>query len=651
MRPTVRIKDHYAEQRLFLRRALVVGGTMSLAILILIGRLIWLQIVQYDYYFDLSQGNRIRIEPLPPNRGLIYDRNGVILGRNAPSYQLELTREQVPDLDATLQKLANLGLLDRTDIPAIKKDIKGRRSFDAVPIRLQLSEEELARFAVRQQEFPGVEIRWRMTRTYPLGGSAVHAVGYVSAISADDQKSIDIDNYEGTTLIGKSGVERAFENELHGTKGFRQLLVNAQGRSVDRVGLKLPDLKREEPIAGKDLFLTIDYRVQKAAEEMLHDKRAAAVAIDPNNGDVLALVSSPGFDPNLFSRGISSADYRRLTDDEDIPLFNRALQGAHPSGSTIKPFIALAALNYGVINDTDTRYCGGLFRLPGVSRPWRDFNERGHGNINVRQAIEESCDVYFFGVADLLGIDRIDDFLKPFGFGRTLGLDVGGEKTGILPSPDWKRRTFKQPDQQKWYPGETVNVGVGQGYLTITPLQLAYAVSVIATRGQRFEPRLVQAIRNSATGDVHQLPPRPLAPIALKDPSYWQVVIDGMTAVTQGEHGTARGSGATAQYVFAGKTGTAQVVSVSSRENIKAVTKTLGERQRDHAWFIAFAPVEHPRIAVAVIVENGGQGGRAAAPVARRMFDSYLLSPEALKEQDSKGRSPGISLTDVAGGE
>jgi len=644
---SVRIKDHYAEQQLFLRRVLLTGSVIVLAIFVLIARLVYLQVVRHNYYVDLSQGNRIRNEPLPPNRGLIFDRNGIALGLNAPSYQLEITREQVPDIDAALEGLVQLNLLDTADVPALKKEIRTRRGFDAVPVKLQLSAEELARFAVRRQDFPGVDIQPRITRYYPLGPNAVHALGYVSAISADDQKNIDLDEYAGTTLIGKSGVERTFEKELHGRTGFQELLVNAQGRHVEGVGVKSTGLRRKEPISGNDLYLTIDERVQQAAERMLRGRRAAVVAIDPNNGDILALVSTPGFDPNLFSRGISRVDYKKLTEDQDIPLYNRALQGAHPSGSTIKPFMALAALHYGVLGPDDARYCGGSFRLPGASHVWRDFKPQGHGYIEMRHAIEQSCDVYFYGVADLLGIDRIHDFLDPFGFGRIVGLDIGGEKTGDLPSPEWKHKRFKTAE--KWYPGETINVGVGQGYLTVTPLQLAYAVSAIATRGQRFEPRVVRAVRDSATGEIRQLPARPLPPLALKDPSYWQVIVDGMTAVTQGAHGTARGASITAQYVFAGKTGTAQVFSVSQHENIKAVTKTLEEHLRDHAWFIAFAPVEQPKIAVAVIVENGGQGGSAAAPVARRIFDAYLLSPEALKEQDSKGKSPGISLTDSEG--
>jgi len=642
---SARIKDHYAEQQLFMRRAFVAGAVIIFGMMALIGRLIWLQIVQYDYYFDLSQGNRIRNEPLPPNRGLLLDRNGIGLGLNAPSYQLELTREQVPNLDATLQALAGLSLLDRADVPRLKRDIMSRRSFEAIPLKLQLSDEELARFAVRRHELPGVDIQPRMTRYYPLAGSAVHATGYVSAISIEDQKNIDVDEYEGTTLMGKSGVERAFEKELHGKKGYQQLLVNASGRRVDRAGVNTAGLKRTESVAGNDLYLTIDQRVQQAAEEMLRGRRAAAVALDPNTGDVLALVSTPGFNPNLFSGGISRADYRALTDNPDIPLYDRALRGAHAPGSTVKPFMALAALQYGIVTADEPRYCRGNFRLPNVSRPWRDFKPQGHGYIDLRHAIEESCDVYFYGTADLMGIDRIHDCLSPFGFGRQLGIDIGGERVGTLPSTEWKRTSFRQPDQKRWYPGDTIHVGIGQGYMSATPLQLAYATGIIATRGKRFQPRLVRAVRDSTTGVSREIPVRPLESVTVKDPSYWTAVIEGMTQVTKGARGTARASATTAQYTFAGKTGTAQVVSVSSTVNIKEVTKNVSELRREHAWFIAFAPAENPTIAVAVILENGGTGGSVAAPVARRMFDAYLLTPEAVREQDLKGRSPGIVIS------
>ncbi|MBC7982347.1 MAG: penicillin-binding protein 2 [Candidatus Obscuribacterales bacterium] len=648
MRSTVRIKDHYAEQHLFFRRALVIGGGALLAILVLIGRLVWLQIVQYDYFFELSQGNRIRNKPLPPNRGLILDRNGVALGLNAPSYQLELTREQVPNLDNTLQGLASLALLDRADLPQLKKDILSRRGFETVPVKLQLNDDELARFAVRQQDFPGVEIQPRMTRYYPLAGSAVHATGYVSAISIEDQKNIDVDDYAGTTLIGKSGVERAYEKELHGTTGYEQLLVNAQGRRVEPEGLRLLDLKRKEPVAGNDLYLTIDQRVQQAAEEMLRGRRAAAVAIDPDNGDVIALVSTPGFDPNLFARGIAREDYRALTSDPDLPLYDRALRGTYASASTIKPFMGLAGLQYGVIESNETWYCRGQFRLPNVSRPWRDWKPAGHGNLDLAGAIQQSCDTYFYQVADLLGIDRIHAFLSQFGFGAATGIDIGGDKTGILPSTEWKRRAFqKNKDMQTWYRGETVSVGIGQGYLSITPVQLAHATATLAKRGQRFKPRLVRAIRDPVTGALREIAPLPLPSVQVKAPQMWDVVFKGMQMVTK-PGGTASVSAMGAQYLIAGKTGTAQVINVGQNENMKAFTARLAERLKDHGLFVAFAPAENPRLAVAVVIENGEHGSTAAL-IARRMFDAYFLTAEALKEQDAKGKSPGLTSIAASG--
>src|SRR5262245_6404681 len=359
MSRSVRIKDHHAEQHLFETRALAAAIIMLTALGSVIARLVWLQVVRYDYFADLSQGNRIKIEPIPPNRGLILDRNGLPLATNAPSYQLELTREQVEDIDATLKGLAGLGLLDNADIPSLKKDIRGRRSFEAVPVKLQLTDEELARFAARQHEYPGVEIRPRLTRYYPLGASSVHAIGYVGAISEDDEKTLDMNDYAGTTLTGKSGVERAYEKELHGRAGFQELLVNAQGRSVERIGDEQAKLQRREPLAGNDLFLTIDHRVQQTAEEALRGQRASAVAIDPTNGDVIAFVSTPAFDPNLFARGLSRKEYLALTEDPNRPMYDRALRGVYPPGSTVKPLFAVAALDTGVVTPFETRYCRG----------------------------------------------------------------------------------------------------------------------------------------------------------------------------------------------------------------------------------------------------------------------------------------------------
>lgn len=648
MSRSVRIKDHHAEQRLFDQRAIVAAGLIALAIFGVIARLVWLQVVRYDYFVDLSQGNRIKIEPIPPNRGLILDRNGVPLATNAPSYQLELRREQVPDLDGTLNSLAAIGLLEADDIPAIKKDIRGRRIFDAVPIKLQLNEEELAKFAARRHEYPGVDIKPRLTRFYPLGVSSVHATGYVGAISEEDKKTLNIDDYAGTTLTGKSGVEKAYEKELHGTAGLQQLLVNAQGRTVERVGRAAVDLVRKDPIAGNDLFLTLDHHVQQVAEEALRGQRASAVAIDPANGDVLAFVSTPAFDPNLFARGLSRAQYLALTEDPERPMFDRALRGVYPPGSTIKPVMAMAAIESGVVVEHSTRFCRGAYRMPGVSRPWRDWKRGGHGTVDARKALATSCDVYFYDVANLMGIDRIHDYLDQFGLGAITGIDIPGEKTGILPSTAWKRQAFKRKELQTWFPGETVSVGIGQGYMSATPLQLAHVVATIAARGQRFKPRLVKAVRDATTGKQRELAPSPLPPVNVPDPHLWDIVIGGMVDVINAPYGTARPYVSGTPYLMAGKSGTAQVFTVAANERMRKAGE-LADHLRDHVLFIAFAPADAPmpKIAVAVAVENARPppgsnttgGGSIAAPVARRIIDSYLLTPEQWQEQEVKRKA------------
>lgn len=643
MSRSVRIKDHHAEHRLFDQRAIAAAILIALAICAVIARLVWLQIIKYDYFVDLSQGNRIKIEPIPPNRGLILDRNGVPLAINAPSYQLELRREQVPDLDATLQGLADIGLIDPDDIPALKKDIRGRRVFDAVPIKLQMNEEELARFAARRYDYPGVDITPRLTRFYPLGESSVHAIGYVGAISEDDKKSLNMDDYAGTTLTGKTGVEKAYEKELHGTTGLQQLLVNAQGRTVERIGRSVVDLVRKEPVAGNDLILTIDQHVQQIAEESLRGQRASAVAIDPANGDVLAFVSTPAFDPNLFARGLSRAQYVALTDDPERPMFDRALRGVYPPGSTVKPLMALAALEYGVVTPEHTEYCRGLFRLPRVSRPWRDWNfdKGGHGSVDMAKALATSCDVYFYDVANLLGIDHIHDYLAQFGMGSPTGIDIPGEKTGILPSTQWKRNNFRQAEMKIWYPGDTISVGIGQGYMSATPLQIAHFAAVIAARGQRFQPRLVSAVRDVKTGEVRKLPPVSLPPAKTSDPHAWDVAIKGMIDVTNAPYGTARALSVNLPYLLAGKSGTAQVFKAASNQRVRKAHE-LDVHLRDHALFIAFAPADAPmpKIAVAVVVENApGGGGAFAGPIARRIIDSYLLTPEQWEEQEAKRKA------------
>jgi len=621
--PAVRIKDHWREQRLFDQRSLICAVLMALATLGLLARLFVLQVNRHDYYAELSQGNRVRTEPIPAARGLILDRSGEIMAGSQPAYQLELVPEEVADVEQTLASLVQIGLIRAEDVDELERTIDSSRGFDSVPIRLRMSDEDVARFAVRRFEFPGLDIKTRQTRWYPNGNLAVHALGYVGAISEQDLKHIDRATYAGTSLIGKLGVESAFEQKLHGNNGFREVLVNAQGRSVERQGPFTQDLRTKAPTPGTDLVLSIDLKVQRVAEAALAGHRGAVVALDPNNGDVIALVSLPGFDPTYFGRGITTAEYGALQNDIDKPLINRALRGTYPPGSTIKPGIALAGLTYHVVDPQARKYCAGEFHLPGSARIFHEFHNEKHGYVDLDDAIARSCDIYFFGLADVLGVDRIAAFLAPFGFGKPTGIDISGEKPGLLPSREWKAKAFAKPADQMWFPGETVNLGVGQGYLNVTPLQLAHYASILATRGKIWKPRLVAAYRD-ANGRLHPVPPESEGEVPGISAEDWQRVVHGMIGVTQ--HGTAAAIGAHAPYTFAGKTGTAQVFTVAQNEKYNA--KTLDERLRDHSWFIAFAPADEPRIAVAVLQENGGPGATAAAPIARKVLDSYLLGAD-----------------------
>jgi penicillin-binding protein 2 len=619
----VTIKDHWSEQRIFDQRSIAAGVIIVTLTVILISRLFLLQVIRYDYYTELSQGNRVRIEPIPAARGLILDRNGEVIASNQPAYQLELIPEQVTDLDATLKGLIELNLLLPDDLDDVKRTIRSRRPFDSVPIRLRMSEEDIARFAVHRFEFPGVDIATRQTRWYPNNDLAVHALGYVAAISESDLKRIDQQAYAGTTLIGKLGVEAAYEKELHGTNGFREVLVNAQGRSVTKIGELRPDLKVRAASPGDDLLLSLDMPSQRVAEEMLKDRRGALVALDPQTGDVLALVSRPGFDPNLFGRGLTRAEFKALNDNIDHPLLNRALRGQYPSGSTIKPGLALAALAYGDVDPMATKFCPGIWRLPGSSLAFREGRTGRHGAMDLRHAIARSCDVYFYDLANTIGVDHIAEFLAPLGFGSLTGIDIAGEKAGLLPSKEWKRKTFKRPVDQIWYPGETVNFGVGQGYFLVTPLQLAHYTAILGSRGVSYKPRLVSGVRDPATGQIKRFPPVKNEEIKSVTPEQWQIVMEGMAGTLR--YGTAsQFAGKNMTYTIAGKTGTAQVFTVSRSESLDN-QKTVSDRLRDHSWFIAFAPAEHPRIAVAVIVENGGFGASVASPIARKVMDTYLL--------------------------
>jgi penicillin-binding protein 2 len=622
----VRIKDHYAEQRIFSIRGIVAGVAVAFLLMTVAGRLFYLQVLRHTYYAELSQGNRVRIDPIPPSRGLILDRRGVVLAENLPAFQLELVREQVgkePGVDAALAQLVSIKLLEKEDVPGIKRTVMSHKIYESVPVKLQLSEEEMARFALHRHEFTGVDIRTRLTRHYPFGPIAVHAVGYVGAISESDLSRIDSAEYAGTTLIGKLGVEGSYEHDLHGKAGYRQVLVNAAGRPVERQGAFTPHLETHASVAGSDLILGIDMRVQKVAEEGLAGKRGAVVAIDPRNGDVLALASTPGFDPNGCARGLSVSQFGALQNDIDKPLLNRALRGAYPSGSTIKPAIALAGLTYHVVNPAKPEFCAGVFHLPGSRLQFREGKTGRHGYMDLEHAIAKSCDVYFYGLAATIGAQRIADFLSPFGYGSLTGIDIGGEKPGLLPSPEWKKKAFKRAADQVWFPGETVNFGVGQGYLLVTPLQLAHIASVLASRGKSFRPRLVATVRDSSGRFVKIAVVTNPSVQGVSDAD-WNIVLKGMIgATTYGTAAITAGKGA--PYAIAGKTGTAQVFTVSRSERL---TDKVSERLKDHSWFIAYAPAESPEIAVAVLVENGGFGSQVAAPIARRVLDAWILDSD-----------------------
>jgi penicillin-binding protein 2 len=617
----VRIKDEALEQRMFFQRVLLAVTVVTLVALALVGRAFWLQVVQHAHYVELSQGNRARIEPLPPNRGVIYDRGGRVIAENTPAYQLELIREQAGDLEDTLARLVRFGLLERADVGRVRQLVLSRRTFEAVPFLLQLDDEEVARYAVHRHELPGVLLETRMARHYPYGTVGAHALGYVGTISEQDLSRVDRERYFGTGVIGKTGIERAYEADLLGTAGYREILVNAEGRPARLAEGADPQLRTIEPQAGRDLRLTLDMELQRVAEEAFAGRRGGVVAIDPTNGDVLVFASMPSFDPNGFARGISQSDYLALTENPDQPLFNRVLRGTYPPGSTIKPLMALAGLENGVIQPTDQIFCGGSYSLPGSRHRYREPRRGGtHGTVEMRRAVMKSCDVYFYRLANTLGIQRIHDSMARMGFGQATGIDIEGERGGIMPSPAWKKTAFGAREQQVWFPGETVIVGIGQGYWTATLLQLAKATALLAMRGQPYQPRLVRALVDPATGTVEEKKPRPLPRIELQHPENWEIIVDAMVAVTTG--GTATLAARGASYSIAGKTGTAQVFSVGQAE--KYDEKEVAERLRDHAVFVAFAPAESPRLAVAVLVENGGFGSSAAAPIARAIFDAYL---------------------------
>jgi penicillin-binding protein 2 len=606
--------------RIFARRAILAGLLASLAMIGILAHLAKLQIADHQHFTTLSRDNRVKLQPLPPTRGMIYDANGIMLAGNFASYTLDVTPEKVEDLDATIAQLRELMPIDEQDIRRFRRMRAQSRPFDPVPLRTNLSEVELARFAVDGHRFPGVDIGVELLRYYPLGRDTAHVLGYVGRINEREMERIDTAQYSGTHYIGKGGVEKAYEDTLRGQVGYQQVEVNARGR-VLRV------LEAQSPRSGRDLHLYLDIALQQAAAAALGDNRGSVVAIDPRTGGVLALVSSPTFDPNPFVEGIGVQEYANLRDDPDHPLFNRAVRGQYPPGSTVKPFVGLGGLVTGTTTFTRTKYCPGSYQLPGNSHRYRDWRKGGHGTVAMRQAIVQSCDVYFYDLAHDMGIDRLHDFLGNFGFGSRTGVDVSGELPGLLPSREWAERARKHP----WFPGETLIVGIGQGAFLATPIQLAAATAAMANRGHLIEPRVVRATHFPGAKNEEPVP-APVRQVPVKQEQDWDNVIEAMADVV--DHGTARRI-RTDAYRIAGKTGTAQVFTVGQKESYRE--SQVSERMRDHALFVAFAPVEDPRIAVAVIVENGGHGGSVAAPIARQVIDAYLGQAPAQLDSTETG--------------
>ena len=621
---SVPFKDHWKEQRLFQSRIIASAIVVLLLTGVLVARLVELQIVDYQRFSELSQGNRLKIEPLAPTRGLIFDRNGLVIAENLPTWQLVAVPEQISNLEAVLTELETLGLMDPANRDNAIDLVRSHRGFERVTLR-NLSEVDAARFAVRRHRFAGIDIQEGLMRYYPFGEASAHAIGYVGSISTADLEIIDRSDYAATSQIGKTGVERSYENVLHGHVGYRQQIVNAQGRvlldpAADDAEDTAGSLETRWPEPGDNVVLSLDMRLQLAGLEAMADVRGAAVAIDPRSGDLLALVSTPSFDPNRFAGGLSRADFVALNSDPRKPLFNRALGGVYPPGSTVKPFLGLAALHHESTSPLDERYCGGYFQLPGSTHRYRDWRPQGHGPMTLHSAIVESCDVYFYQLAVDLGIDSMELFLKSFGFGARTGIDIRGESTGLVPSREWKRQQFSRREDQVWFPGETVISGIGQGFTQVTPLQLAHAGAAMAARGTRFAPRLLIGTEDPVNREVEWALPIVLPAVEV-DPAHWQIVSDAMVGVTTELRGSARVAMLNTPYSVAGKTGTAQVYTIAQEEEYDE--ETVEEHLRDHGLFFAFAPVDAPRIALAVVVENGG-GSSSATPIARKILDAFF---------------------------
>ncbi len=619
-----RVRNPQMELQLFRSRAWVALWLCLAVVGVLLARMAWLQLVHYERYQHLAQDNRVRVRPVPPSRGLIYDRNGVLLAENLPSYQLEVTPEFIPrgELDNTLAAVNEIIPISENETQRFKRALRRQRrgSYKGVPLKFKLSDQQVAAFAVSRHRFPGVDIAARLNRNYPHKAEAVHTLGYVGRLDEKDLQRLDERNYQGTTHTGKAGVERYYEHLLHGTVGSEQVEVNVQGR-VLRV------LESQGATPGKDIYLTIDSRLQAVVEAAFADNAGALVALDPRNGEILAMASMPTYDPNLFVNGISFTDYNRLRDGFYRPLFNRALTGQYPPGSTVKPFVGLAALELGVQRGNKSILCPGYYQLPNDEHKYRCWKKEGHQHVTLGESITQSCDTYFYDMAYRMGIDRLHDYLQQFGFGQRTGVDTQGEKSGLLPSSQWKRKHRQQP----WYPGETLIAGIGQGYFLSTPIQLAAATATLAMDGKKVQPHLLRAIGENAVAEgeaAHRKPvellaqPGSSARVAVKKPGHWRYIKNAMRDVVHGLRGTARGIGRNSAYKMAGKTGTAQVFTIKQDEEYdeELIRKSL----RDHALFVGWAPLDNPQIAVAVIVENGGSGSSVAAPIFRQVVDAYL---------------------------
>ena len=623
------LKDHFIEQRIFHNRSIVAIVFTLILFGILTFRLFVLQINNHEHFSTLSQNNRVSVQAIPPTRGLIYDRNGIILAENLPSYTLQIIPEQTSDIDNLLEELALLVNIREIDIKKFKKEVRRKRRFEGIPLRFRLTDEEVAIISVNLHRLPGVEIKAQLSRFYPYGKETSHIVGYVGRINERELKILPVTNYSGTNHTGKLGVEKSYEALLHGQVGYQKVETNVRSR-VLRV------LERSNPVPGDDLYLNLDINLQKVAIEAFADKRGALVAINPENGQVLSMVSMPDYDANLFVNGIDSKTYKALNTSWERPLFNRTILGSYPPGSTIKPFFALAGLESNTIQLDHQIFCPGFYRLKGKAHKYRDWKKWGHGKTDISKSIVQSCDVFYYDLAFQLGITKMHKFMTAFGFGKRSGIDIPGERSGLMPSKEWKKRVRNQV----WFPGETVIAGIGQGYVLVTPLQLALGTATLANGGQLFQPQLVNAIQRKIDLIPRQVTPQVIRTIPIKRQENWNEVYHAMTEVIHGARGTARRLNKPGlRYKIAGKTGTAQVFSVAQDASYNE--DELEEHLKDHALFMAFAPVNNPKIAIAVVVENGGHGGSVAAPIAGKVIAAYLnqFSDEQLNQPTRKAPS------------